>query len=150
MTYIQKVLTHPDCDSVVRQWFQVGQMRGTLRHSVQLIDGCPQPCSEILYTEQRKIYTPHYDWKAFLWQGVVIWKIWYSKITRKQYKWTFTITFQKLHPMGFRLNHMHHYTLPSQHFLFLWQHVGLYLCLYQDIQNHCLHAGSPLPGTLQN
>lgn len=39
------ILTHPDSDSVVRRYFQVRQRRGTLRHSVQLIYGRPQPSS---------------------------------------------------------------------------------------------------------
>lgn len=41
----KRLLTHPDCDSVVRHYFQVRQRGGTLGHSVQLIYGCPQPSS---------------------------------------------------------------------------------------------------------
>lgn len=44
-TQNKRLLTHPDCDSVVRHYFQVRQRGGTLGHSVELIYGCPQPCS---------------------------------------------------------------------------------------------------------
>lgn len=50
------VLAYPDCYSVIRQCFQVGQRRGTLGHSVQVIYGCSQPSSVNIILSVKDIF----------------------------------------------------------------------------------------------
>lgn len=59
----EQVLTHPDCDSVVRHCFQVRQRGGTLRHSVQFIYGCPQP-SSVHVRQNTGVSAPHYNFRT--------------------------------------------------------------------------------------